>query len=112
VPHSFALKPSPVSPRIYMTVLDRTSFVLKMAEALHRYGHPAHRLEESLAATSKKLGLEAQFFSTPTSIFASFGPCTHCCWTGRLRSHSCRVYYCWYPGVWGSEVFLPCSTAK
>ncbi len=59
-----------------MTVLDRTAFVLRMAEALHRYGHPAHRLEEALAATSQKLGLEAQFFSTPTSIFASFGPIT------------------------------------
>jgi uncharacterized membrane protein YjjP (DUF1212 family) len=57
-----------------MTVHDRTAFVLRMAEALHRYGHPAHRLEEALAATSHKLGLEAQFFSTPTSIFASFGP--------------------------------------
>jgi len=45
-----------------------------MAEALHRYGHPTHRLEEALAATSQKLGLEAQFFSTPTSVFASFGP--------------------------------------
>jgi uncharacterized membrane protein YjjP (DUF1212 family) len=45
-----------------------------MAEALHRYGHPAHRLEEALEATSQRLGLEAQFFSTPTSIFASFGP--------------------------------------
>ena len=57
-----------------MTVLDRTSFVLRLAGALHRYGHPAHRLEESLTATAQKLGLESQFFSTPTSIFASFGP--------------------------------------
>ena len=56
-----------------MTALDRTSFVLRMARALHRYGHPAHRLEESLVATSERLGLEAQFFSTPTSVFASFG---------------------------------------
>ena len=52
----------------------RTAFVLRLARALHRFGHPAHRLEESLQATARRLELEAQFFSTPTSIFASFGP--------------------------------------
>ncbi len=52
---------------------DRVAFVLKIARAMHGYGYAAHRLEEILAATSRRLGLEAQFFSTPTSIFAAFG---------------------------------------
>ncbi len=54
---------------------DRTTiaFVLALARALHRYGTPAHRLEEALAAVSLHLGLSAQFFSTPTTIIVSFG---------------------------------------
>jgi uncharacterized membrane protein YjjP (DUF1212 family) len=48
-------------------------FVLRLARALHAYGIPANRLEEVLAQAAKKLGLEGQFFSTPTSIFAAFG---------------------------------------
>jgi len=51
----------------------RTAFVLRLARALHRYGHPSDHLEEALQATAHRLKLEAQFFSTPTSIFASFG---------------------------------------
>ncbi len=55
-------------------MLDRIGFILKMGRAMHGYGYAAHRLEETLSATAKRLGLEAQFFSTPTSIFAAFGP--------------------------------------
>jgi uncharacterized membrane protein YjjP (DUF1212 family) len=50
------------------------SFTLRLGQALHRYGTPAHRLEEQMRLVSQRLGLEARFFSTPTSIFASFGP--------------------------------------
>jgi len=53
---------------------ERIGYVLKVARALHGYGYAAHRLEEVLGATAQRLGLEAQFFSTPTSIFAAFGP--------------------------------------
>lgn len=49
-------------------------FTLRLGQALHRYGTPAHRLEEQMRLVSQRLGLEARFFSTPTSIFASFGP--------------------------------------
>jgi uncharacterized membrane protein YjjP (DUF1212 family) len=49
-------------------------FVLALARALHRYGYPAHRLEEVLGDVATRLRLESQFFTTPTSIFASFGP--------------------------------------
>ncbi len=56
-----------------MSGQDRIGFVLKLARAMHGYGYAAHRLEEVLCATAQRLGLEAQFFSTPTSIFAAFG---------------------------------------
>jgi len=48
-------------------------FVLALARALHQFGTPAHRLEEALVFMCKRLGVEAQFFSTPTTIIASFG---------------------------------------
>src|SRR5437667_6623281 len=49
------------------------AFVIKLGKALHRFGTPAHRLEEALGLVLQKLGLEGQFFSTPTGMFASFG---------------------------------------
>lgn len=48
-------------------------FVEKLGRALHRYGTPAHRLEEALTLVSHRFGLAGQFFSTPTAIFATFG---------------------------------------
>lgn len=50
------------------------AFILRLGQALHRYGTPAHRLEEQMRHVSERLGVEGRFFSTPTSIFASFGP--------------------------------------
>ncbi|HET7232656.1 MAG TPA: threonine/serine exporter family protein [Longimicrobium sp.] len=61
-------------------------FVLHLGRALHSYGTPSNRLEEILGAMSRRLGLgEAQVFSQPTSIMASFGP------IGRQRTHMLRV---------------------
>ena len=61
-------------------------FVLHLGRALHTYGYSAQRLEDILGATSDRLGLHGhQFFSTPTSIMASFGP------LGRQRTHMLRV---------------------
>ena len=48
-------------------------FVLQLARALHKHGTPAHRLETALAITARRLGLEAEFFSTPTSIMVGIG---------------------------------------
>ena len=57
-----------------MEAIDqRIAFILRMARAMHQCGYASQRLEESLMAAAQRLGLEAQFFSTPTSIFASFG---------------------------------------
>jgi len=52
---------------------DAVGFVLRLGRALHIYGIPAHRLEEVMGKAAEKLGLQGQFFSTPTAIFASFG---------------------------------------
>jgi uncharacterized membrane protein YjjP (DUF1212 family) len=61
-------------------------FVLRLGHALHRYGLSADALESALQAMSERLGLEAQFFTTPTSIFAAFGP------PESQRTHLIRVY--------------------
>ena len=52
----------------------RVAFVLRLGHTLHTSGYAAHRLEEALELASDHLGLRGQFFSTPTSIMASFGP--------------------------------------
>ena len=49
-------------------------FILQLARALHRYGYSSQRLEEVLEHAALRLGLVGQFFSTPTAIFAAFGP--------------------------------------
>ena len=53
---------------------DAIGFILRLGRALHNAGFSAHRLEATLSDVATKLGLEAQFFSTPTSIMAAFGP--------------------------------------
>lgn len=49
-------------------------FILELGRVLHRYGTPAHQLEAALSALSARFGVEAHFFSVPTSITAGFGP--------------------------------------
>ena len=53
---------------------DSIGFILRLGKALHSYGYAAHRLEQVLDQAAGQLDLNGQFFSTPTSIFASFGP--------------------------------------
>jgi uncharacterized membrane protein YjjP (DUF1212 family) len=48
-------------------------FVLALGRALHRYGTPAHRLEQSLGRVCQQLELDAEVFSTPTALIMSFG---------------------------------------
>jgi uncharacterized membrane protein YjjP (DUF1212 family) len=55
------------------TEQDAIGFILRLGRALHTYGYAAHRLEQVLDQASRQLGLVGQFFSAPTSIFASFG---------------------------------------
>ena len=64
---------------------DAANFILTLGRALHTYGYAAHRLEAVLGRAARQLGVEAQFFSTPTSIFASFGA------MDRQRTYMIRV---------------------
>ncbi|RNC82157.1 MAG: threonine/serine exporter family protein [Phycisphaera sp.] len=50
---------------------DASTFIIKMTKALATYGAPAHRLEDALNTVSDRLGIEGQFFSAPTAVFAS-----------------------------------------
>ena len=49
------------------------AFTIRLAWALHRYGAPAHRLEEVLQLMSARFHLPGQFFSMPTGLLFSFG---------------------------------------
>ena len=53
------------------------SFVLKLGRALQAYGTPAHRLEDTLGAVARRLGIEAQLFGMPTGFIVSFGAGAH-----------------------------------
>jgi len=50
------------------------AFVLEFGAAIHRAGASSQRLELLLLEISERLGLEAQVFSTPTSLWCAFGP--------------------------------------
>ena len=52
---------------------EAIGFVLELGRALHSHGYPAHRLEGVMDRVARHFGLEGQFFSQPTSIFAGFG---------------------------------------
>jgi uncharacterized membrane protein YjjP (DUF1212 family) len=67
------------------TETDAIAFVLALAKALHRYGTPAHRLEEAMKVIAIRLDLECEVFTTPTAIIMSFGEPTH------LRTRLLRV---------------------
>src|SRR5207302_6084954 len=61
------------------------AFVLALGRALHRYGTPAHRLEEGLKKVCDQLEVDAEVFTTPTAIIMSFGAPTE------LRTRMMRV---------------------
>lgn len=52
----------------------RAAFILALGRALHAAGEPTHRIEDTLEEAAHQLGLQAQFFVTPTSMFVAFGP--------------------------------------
>jgi uncharacterized membrane protein YjjP (DUF1212 family) len=52
---------------------DRVRFLLEFASALQSYGAAANRLENALETCAEHLGIEGQFFATPTSVFCAFG---------------------------------------
>lgn len=52
---------------------EAVGFVLRLGRALHIHGYTSHGLEAVLMDMSAHLGLIGQFFTTPTSLSASFG---------------------------------------
>jgi uncharacterized membrane protein YjjP (DUF1212 family) len=48
-------------------------FLIRLGRALHEAGFSAPQLESALAGVASRLAVPAQFFSTPTSLFISFG---------------------------------------
>ena len=49
------------------------ALVLNLGRALTRAGSPAHRLETAMQVMAERLGLTAEFFSTPTALMVSLG---------------------------------------
>lgn len=47
--------------------------VLNLGRALLHVGSPAHRLESAMQVMAERLGLKAEFFSTPTALIVSLG---------------------------------------
>ncbi|HEY3446399.1 MAG TPA: threonine/serine exporter family protein [Myxococcales bacterium] len=76
-PTAVAPDSAPAAPAVAVAVADPQAsirFAMTLGRALHRFGTPAHRLEEVMTVVSAQLGIEARFVATPTAIFASFGP--------------------------------------
>ncbi|MBL8725223.1 MAG: threonine/serine exporter family protein [Planctomycetes bacterium] len=48
-------------------------FVLELGRAMHALGSPAYRVEDTMDACARALGLQGSFFATPTAIFAGLG---------------------------------------
>ena len=48
------------------------ALTLRLGLALHRYGTPAHQLEDDMSQVSRRFGVSGQFLSTPTYITAAF----------------------------------------
>jgi uncharacterized membrane protein YjjP (DUF1212 family) len=51
---------------------EARAFLVRSAELLHAHGTPTDRLEETLEACARRLGVRGQFLSTPTSFLAAF----------------------------------------
>jgi uncharacterized membrane protein YjjP (DUF1212 family) len=75
-----------VEPKVGEPDPAAVGFILELVRALHTHGESAQRLEDVTEVVAERLQLhDAQFFSTPTSIMASFGPLAH------QRTHMLRV---------------------
>ncbi|MDA3932815.1 MAG: threonine/serine exporter family protein [Gammaproteobacteria bacterium] len=51
----------------------QAQLILTMGRALLTLGSPAHRLETAMTGIAERLGLTAQFFSTPSALFVALG---------------------------------------
>jgi uncharacterized membrane protein YjjP (DUF1212 family) len=71
---------------------DSATFITTMAHALGTYGASAPKLEDALVTVSDRFGLEGQFFSTPTAVFASLKTPTGRPQTALIRVHPGEVH--------------------
>ncbi len=55
------------------TLEPAVALLLALGRGLHEAGVSAPALEDALARVARHLGVTAQFFSTPTSMFSAFG---------------------------------------
>ncbi|MBM4006447.1 MAG: threonine/serine exporter family protein [Planctomycetes bacterium] len=53
---------------------DAERFLVELARDLHRFGTPAHRLEEQVTRCGARLGVPTTMFSLPTFLALAFGP--------------------------------------
>lgn len=51
----------------------RDAFVMSLAQALHLFGTPAHRLEQAVACIARDLDMQLQILATPTSVTLAIG---------------------------------------
>jgi len=68
-----SLPDKPLEPEQPYTSDRYARLVLNLGRALLNVGSPAHRLEAAMQIMAGRLGLTAEFFSTPSSLFASLG---------------------------------------
>lgn len=54
------------------TIQIKIKFIMLIGKSLHRYGASADRIEKALSLMCLNLNVNADFFSLPTGIFASF----------------------------------------
>lgn len=52
---------------------EATEFLVDLARALAANGSTADRIERALSTAAVRIGIHAEFFATPTSVFASVG---------------------------------------
>lgn len=52
---------------------EATEFLVELARALAANGSTADRIERALSTAAERIGIHAEFFATPTSVFASIG---------------------------------------
>jgi len=65
---------APIATNNHGTLTDAEQFLVELARDLHRFGTPAHRLEEQVSRCGARLGVPTTMFSLPTFIAIAFGP--------------------------------------
>ncbi|MDJ0656285.1 MAG: threonine/serine exporter family protein [Xanthomonadales bacterium] len=54
-------------------ISQQARFIRLLARRLHEYGAGSHRLEGAVKSVAERLNLHCEIFSTPTSVFLTFG---------------------------------------